>query len=442
MDQDAESDDLPAESPSRAHRAKLVSAVSLAVVAIACIAYARPGQQQGTAGTPSVPQASSRFQLDAVDFVNPSTGWVLEDLDDFQFAVLGTTDAGRHWKPELLEPNVLQGEYMRFFDSRHGVVATVGGEPFVYSTDDGGAHWRRDVVYDPYTFAISASFIDPLHGWELIGAGPDVPITSPALVSTTDGGRTWTRLGATVPIGAQPFAVAFSDARHGWLDSVARSPVAYTTDDAGATWHAVPLPEPAAGWPVPEGVYFVAVRPTPAGGVVASVVNSAAVTGRTAGIDVLAYPPLTVRTFDGGSPVEYEFSTLVDTPFASVMTSNRPGSNGGSLQAANQTVMRSVDGGATWTVVSTPSIGGTMGFSSPLEWWWVGADSMAMTHDGGLTWSPVRIETLDQPLTGSLVLLDRQHAWVGAIVKGAVRLFSTSNAGAEWVAVELPSLRL
>jgi photosystem II stability/assembly factor-like uncharacterized protein len=428
---------LPAENPGRARRAKLLSAVSLAVVAIACLVYIRPSLQPAPA---PAPPAKPAFQLDAVDFINPSTGWVLEDLDDFQFAVLGTTDAGRHWTPLLVEPSVLQGEYMRFFDSRHGVVATAGGEPLLYTTEDAGVHWIRHIVYDEYTFSISASFTDPLHGWELIGAGQDVPITSPALVRTTDGGKTWTRLGVTVSTSAQPFAVAFSDAHHGWLDTVGPVPRAYATDDAGASWHAVALPTPAGGWPVPDGSYFVAVRPTQSGGLVAAVVNSAHVSGRASGIDVLGYPPLTVRTFDGGGPVIYVYSTFADSPYSGVATSNATGSGG--LQAANQTVIRSTDGGASWTVVAPPADGGTMGFAGPLNWWWMGPGAMSTTSDGGLTWSAVRSGGLAQPVPGSLVLLDPQHAWIGATAKGATLLYTTSDAGRRWTVVPLPSLNL
>jgi len=437
MGEDAELDDLPGANPSRAQRAKLLSGAALVVVAVAAVLYARPALPTGA----PAPAPAPRFQLDAVDFVSPTTGWVLEDLDDFEFAVLATTDGGRHWKPQLLEPTVLQGEYMRFFDARHGVVATVGGEPFVYATADGGATWRRDVVYDPNSFGISASFADPLHGWELIGVGPDVPLASPVLVRTADGGRTWTRLGA-VPAKAQPFAVAFSDDRHGWLDTVSHSPVAYATDDAGATWHAVSLPKPRDGWPVPNGVFFVALRPTAQDGVVASVVNSVAVSGRNPGLDVLAYPPLTVRTFDGGAPVEYEYGTLVDTPFSGVTTANRPGINGGSLQAANQTVMRSTDGGDSWTVVTPPSPGGTLGFAGPRDWWWIGPNVLSTTHDGGLSWTQVQSIDLPQPSSGSLVVLDPEHAWVTGTARGSTLLYTTVDGGAHWTAVALPSLNL
>jgi photosystem II stability/assembly factor-like uncharacterized protein len=438
---DDEGQDLLEHNPSRAHRAKLLSGVSLTVVAIACILYLRPSLQPAVAPAPAVPASNGQFQLDAVDFINPSTGWILEDLDDFQFAVLGTVDAGQHWRPELLEPTILQGEYMRFFDAEHGVVSTVGGDPQVYTTQDGGRHWRRHVVNEPDAFAISASFSDPLHGWELMGAGSVVPSTSPVLMRTSDGGATWKRLGATVPAMAQPFAVSFGDPMHGWLDTVADTPVAYSTEDGGATWHAVTLPTPLRGWPVAHGQYFVAVRPVLGGGLVASVVNAAHVSGHASGLDVLGYPPLTVRTFDGGGAVVYVYSTFVDSPFSGVATDNRPGPQA-QLQAANQTVMRSVDGGHSWTVVVPPSSGGTLGFAGSLEWWWVGSDAMAITHDGGVTWSPVRIETLDQPVPGSLVLLDAKHAWVGAVVKGGTLLYSTSDGGARWSLVSLPTLKL
>ena len=428
---------LPEETnPSRARRAQLLSALSLVAVAVACVLYLRP-TLQASPPAPALPHTTSA-QLDAVDFVSPTTGWVLEDLDDFQFAVIGTTDAGRHWTPELVEPTVLHGEYMRFFDAEHGVVSTVGGEPLVYTTDDGGIHWTRHIAYDAFTFAISASFTDPLHGWELIGAGQDVPITSPALVRTTDGGKTWTRLGVTVPTAAQPFAVAFSDARHGWLDTVGPSPLSYATDDGGATWHSVAFPAPPGGWPVPNGSFFVAVRPMPNGGVVASVVNSARVSGRASGIDVLGYPPLTVRTFDGGAAVIYAYSTFADSPNSAVATENRPGQP----QAANQTVLRSTDGGATWTVVAPPSNGGTMGFAGPLDWWWMGASAMSTTMDGGVTWSAMTAGGPAQPIPGSLVLLDSQHAWVGGTVGGSTLLYTTSNAGSRWSALSLPSLNL
>jgi photosystem II stability/assembly factor-like uncharacterized protein len=425
-------------SPSRTRRAKTLVAISLAVVVIAGAAYLRPAFLPAAA-TP-VPAAPG-LQLDAVDFIDPSTGWVLADIDDRQFAVLSTKDAGRHWSTELLQATLRQGEYMRFFDRNRGVVVTVGGEPVTFTTQDGGASWTRHEVADVSSFAISASFADPLNGWVLLDSGDGLPLDTTSLVHTVDGGVTWTRIGETLTTLAQPLAVTFSDAQHGWLDAVAPSAIAYTTSDAGSTWHSVALPSPMGGWPVPRGSFFVAVRSTLDGGLIASVVNSATANGRNAsGISVLGYPPLTVKTYDGGSPVVYVYSTFADTASVTFGSEHRPGPIG-QLQAANQVVMSSLDGGSSWNVVLPPAGGGTMGFAGARDWWWVGPGIRATTHDGGATWTPATAGQLAQPLAGSLVVLDERHAWITALTGGAASLFTTSDGGDHWTAVELPSVR-
>ncbi len=411
--------------------------MSLVVVAIAGVAYLRPALLPAQTAAP----AASGLQLAAVDFVDPATGWVLADLDDQEFAVLSTSDAGRHWRTQLLQATLRQAEYMRFFDRSHGVVVTVGGQPVVFATQDGGTTWSRHVVADLSSYAISASFGDALHGWVLLDSGDGLPQRTTTLVRTMDGGATWTRFGDTMTTLAQPLAVSFSDAAHGWLDAVAPSPVAYATTDGGATWRAVPLPGPAGGWPVPGGSYFVAVRSTLGGGLIASVVNSATANGRNAsGIAVLGYPPLTVKTYDGGSPVVYVYSTFADSSTVAIAAENRPGPTG-QLQAANQVLMTSSDGGATWRVVTPPATGGTMGFASQDDWWWIGPGARSSTLDAGATWTPVRTGQLAQPMAGSLVPLDSRHAWISAVVGGSTVLFTTSDGGAHWAAVALPSIR-
>ncbi len=423
------------EDPSRARRAKAVATLSLIVVAVACVAYLRP-----SAGPAPNPAATSPgFQLDAVDFVSPSAGWVLADLDGSQFAVLATTDAGRHWTTQLVAPSMRQGEYMRFFDARDGVVVTAGGDPVAFATRDGGATWARSEVFDVNSFAISASFSDPQHGWVLMDAGDGVPLRATALMRTVDGGATWTRLGETVVTLAQPFALTFTDAQHGWLDAVAPSAVAYATSDAGDSWHAVALPSPKDGWPTPRGSYFVAIRSTLEGGLVASVVNSTHVNGRNAaGSAVLSYPPLTVKTYDGGGPVVYVYGTFADTAYAGEATSNRSGPSQ-QAQAPNQVVMTSLDGGASWRVVAPPASGGTIGFASSVNWWWVGPGQRATTFDAGATWSPVTAGQLSDPVPGSLVVVDDHHAWISAMRNGMPFLFTTSDAGAHWSVVALPA---
>lgn len=425
-------------NPSRARRAKALGALSLLVVAVAGAAYLRPSVQPAT----PVLGPSASYQLDAVDFVDPSTGWVLADLDTAAFAVVSTRDAGRSWTTRLVSPSSRHGEYMRFFDRSAGVVVAIGAEAAVYVTHDGGVHWTRRGVDAGDVYVMSASFVDPMHGW-LLGFGAiSTGLGSTVLLRTTDGGATWKDLGPAAVPSVQAFAVSFTDQQKGWLDAVAPGPYAYTTVDAGATWRRVTLPAPATGWPVPRGSFFVAARPTLGNGVIATVVNSSNINGRAgAGAAVVTYPPLTVRTYDGGSPVTFVYSTFVDAASDGILhigdALHKPGPANG-VQSASQIGMRSTDGGATWTSFVSPPPGGTIGYADAMTWWWIGPGVRSKTNDGGLTWSPSQADAVADPLPGSLVVLDTKHAWVSGVSESGPLLFTTSDGGAHWMPVGLP----
>jgi photosystem II stability/assembly factor-like uncharacterized protein len=424
--------------PGRARRAKALGALSLVVVAVACVAYLRPSIQPAAPAGAVAPG----YQLDAVDFVDPSTGWVLADLDTSAFAVVSTSDAGRSWTTRLVSPSGRHGEYMRFFDRSAGVVVAIGAEAAVFVTRDGGAHWTRRGVDAGDVYVTSASFVDPMHGW-LLGIGAvSTGFGSTVLMRTVDGGATWKDLGPAAVPPVQAFAVSFTDQRNGWLDAVAPGPYVYTTSDAGATWRQVPLPTPATGWPVPRGSFFVAARPTLGNGVIAIVVNSDRINGRFgAGAAVVTFPPLTVRTYDGGSPVTFIYTTLVDASSDGILhiydAVHKPGP-ATQVQPAGQIGMRSTDGGATWTSFVPPAPGGTIGYAGAMNWWWIGPGVRSKTDDGGLTWSPSEANGVADPLPGSLVVLDGRHAWVSGVSVSGPLLFTTSDGGEHWTPVRLP----
>jgi hypothetical protein len=435
-----EPDDDPGipEDPSRARRAKALGGVSLLVVAFACAAYLRPAPQPAA----PAPTAAAGYQLDAVDFVDPATGWVIADINSSEFAVISTKDAGRSWATRLVSPSTSHGEYMRFFDRSRGVVVSIGGGAGVFGTADGGAHWTRHAVEPIGGYVISASFVDLLHGWLLeFGAGGG-GLASTELMRTEDGGSTWKNLGPPAPVSAEAFAVSFTNGETGWLDAVASGPYAYKTADGGATWRQVTLPAPASGWPLPHGSFFVAARPTLGNGVVVTVVNSAYINGRSAaGSSVLIYPPLTMRTFDGGSPVVYIYTTFVDSASDGlgglVGADHKPGP-ATQVPPASQIGLRSTDGGVTWTSFVPPASGGTIGYADALSWWWVGPGVRSTSTDGGLTWSPSQPDAIGDPLAGSLVALDSKHAWVSALGDTVPLLFTTSDGGDHWTSVRLP----
>lgn len=433
------------EHPARARRAKALGALSILVVAVACIAYARPSFSLDAAPAPPLTHpAATSYQIAAVDFVTPTIGWVLVDLDTSEFTVLGTANAGRTWKEELTSASARPSEYMRFFNRTSGVIVALGAYATVFGTSDGGATWTVRPLGTP-DYVTSASFVDATHGWVLAYAPGDGGLGPTNLFATTDGGVTWRKLGRPAGGIAQAYAVTFADQTHGWLDAVASGPYAYSTSDAGATWRPDALPAPASGWPVPRGAYFVAARPTLGGGVIVTVVNSAPIHGRNgAGTAVLSFPPLTVRTFDGGSPVEYVYSTLVDSATNGMLhvagTNNRPGPVTFQAQPANQIGFSSADGGATWSTFSTPAPGGTIGYADATSWWWLGSGVAAQTADGGRTWSPVQPDPVAQPLPGSLIVLDSGHAWISALGAEGPVLFTTSDGGHRWDEVRLPPL--
>jgi len=403
---------------------------SILAIVLAGIGYLHPfagGSNGPAAGT-------SSYQLAAVDFVGPTTGWVAATLDPGSFAILRTGDAGSTWTTQLTGTTDQHTFYLRFFDSSDGLLGLMGPRPALYHTADGGQTWVRQLM-SASAYLLSMSFVDPDHGWLVLDTG--------GLFVTADGGETWTNLGSPVTAGDEAYHVQFSDREVGWLGSASERPVAYKSVDGGVSWRQVPLPAPAGGWPA-GGEFFVAAQPTQGAGVVANVVHFAPYAGRSrVGERVVAYPPLTVRSFDGGLPVWYTYGTFADAmPGGDLRSPQAAEQNLWStgIQAPYQVRLSSLDGGATWNAVTPPVADGAVGYSDAKTWWWIGSGAWSMSADGGATWSPTRNIGVVKPLAGSLQVLDSSHAWFGAMAGGTRALLErTADAGLHWEMIGLPS---
>jgi photosystem II stability/assembly factor-like uncharacterized protein len=409
-------------------------AVSILTIVLTGIAYLHPFA--AVARQPRVAVAPSGYHLAAVDFVSPTTGWVAATLDSGSYAVVRTNDAGESWTEQLTGATDQRTFYLHFFDARHGVLGLTGPRPAMYRTADGGQTWSLRPMSSA-AYILSMSFVDPDHGWLLFYTGE--------LFGTDDGGATWANLGVPVAAGDQPFRVQFVDREVGWLDSESAKPVAYTSVDGGVSWRQVPLPAPEGGWPT-RGEFFVAAQPTHGEGVVATVVNFAPYVGRSGvGERVVAYPPLTIRSFDGGLPVWYSYSVFTDAIPGRDLRGNRMDQlNRWStqMQAPHQVHLSSLDGGATWTQVSPPTEAGAVGFSDARTWWWIGSGAWSMSSDGGSTWTPSRNIGVIEPLPGSLQVLDSNTAWYGAMAGGTrAMLERTADAGLHWEMIGLPIIQ-
>jgi photosystem II stability/assembly factor-like uncharacterized protein len=428
--------DAPVES-SRARRGLTVIFISVVAIAAIGIAYTHPSQSP-----PDVLSLPATYQLEGVDFVNATTGWFVARFDSGRFALHHTDDAGRTWTRQLAGDANQRGVYMRFFDSTHGVFALVGNQPQTFQTSDGGRTWSSRPTLNSSAYVQSVSFIDPRHGWLLARS-----TTNPdeiQLLRTADGGTTWANLGSPASSGSQPYRVQFVDGAVGWLDTVSGRPLAYRSTDGGVSWTPVSLPAPSGGWPA-TGQFFVAAQATHGAGVVATIVNFLPYVGRTGvGEQVIAFPPLTVRAFDGGLPVVYRYATFVDAIPGSDLRKAATGSTSGrhaQAYAPNQVQLGSLDGGLTWKVIEPPAGAGAIGYSDARSWWWIGSGMWSRSSDGGATWTVARNIGVIQPLPGTLTLLDSKHAWYGAMAGNNAVLERTVDGGFTWEMIGLPVIK-
>jgi photosystem II stability/assembly factor-like uncharacterized protein len=424
--------DFDSEIP-RARIGRALALITISIIALTAtgVAYVHPTLTLFGSSAPSTSALRTDFRVSAIDFVTPQVGWLVVDFSSGDYGVIHTVDGGITWTQQLTAPSDGHAKYMKFFDQAVGVLALVGAQPVLWRTSDGGQTWTpRRALAVPAT-VLSWSFIDSDHGWML--AVPQAPgLLLPArLYRTEDAGRTWVDLGPPVPRADQAFQVEFSYLTTGWLTAVGSGPYVYRTQDFGATWTKVALPPPNGGWPT-GGQFFVAALPTSGQGVVVTVVYFAHFRGRSGvGGAVRSYPPLTVRSFDGGRLRTFLYTTVLDQVVTGPWASESP---------PDQTELGTVDGGRTWSRVTAPSATGAIGYFDASHWWWTGAGRWAGSADAGSTWSePVAIGVVDA-VPGSLRLLDRQHAWFAGMYGPRAVLEATFDGGRHWSERPLPAL--
>lgn len=166
-------------------------------------------------------------------------------------ALMSHTAGG--WFNDLPTSNAAR-EVVPSFDRR--VAYALGGEltaPALERTDDDGSLWK-DVCRPPDICPISLQ-VHPTSPLVVVGVGTETiaGVPQPVLMSSKDGGRTWTRqaigAGATwrTFFGSNQNPIAWSSLDH-----------AYRSDDLGATWARFSVPvagEVARDYSSPEGVF-------------------------------------------------------------------------------------------------------------------------------------------------------------------------------------------
>ena len=332
--------------------------------------------------------------------------------------LLQTSDRGTSWSDRLHVIGVYDG--MQMFGSA-GFIWTIdmsspgcaGGQRncappsqamTAYRTADGGSTWAALPVT---SFPVEdAFFLDATHGWADSG-GPMSGLGAEVLYQTTDGGTSWSRVGA-LPT-AQPmgyvsgvgnYRVTFSRQSDAFLTGwYVGATQLYTTTDAGLSWRPLSLSVPAsvAGW--------------------TSTPSQPAFSGKEGVLPIAYHDPkgpdnatanriYLYVSHDGGAtwgdphPAPAGFAPVGDDLSISILDSmhiwlTSQSLSGGDNVQASPAVARTSDGGLTWTVAkNTPRIlqmtfaDATHGYALDVTGVY-NVNGILSTSDGGTTWQRV-----------------------------------------------------
>jgi photosystem II stability/assembly factor-like uncharacterized protein len=196
--------------------------------------------------------ATDKLDFRDIDALDERTAYVLSIGNGAASRIYKTVDAGATW--ELQFTNQDQDAFfdaMAFWDADHGIAVSdsVGGRFVIITTEDGGRTWTPipadrlpPALPNEGAFAASGTNVTVFgrdHVWFGTGAASKARV-----LRSSDRGRTWQIAETPVPAGqsAGIYSVAFRDANHGIIvggdyakESDAIDNVAVTSD-GGATW--------------------------------------------------------------------------------------------------------------------------------------------------------------------------------------------------------------
>ena len=364
------------------------------------------GTAAPTATTTAVPSAQTttavpvselhQVQLLDLTFVSVNEGWALASADCIRgsgrcTALLHTTN-GKDWQSVSPTPFNVPGvkkcaapcvDHLRFANARTGYAF---GPSALLMTTDGGATWQRLKGGALYLESLDDNVIRVTASHTGCPSWCDVRVETSAIGSTS-----WTP--AALPGGLQGYGVQFARGGHdAYLLSLGHpagggqraTSVLFRSTDDGRTWHAVGEPCPQPG----------------------SEVDSYTVAG------------------GGGDVVTVLCSPRQDNGRWFVATSGDAGMH---FSSQPGDIPRSAAG--PWLPSANPGVSTSLLTGDPTTVLVSAGRTVALSRDGGRSWSPV------PAVTGQPSFAGFESTTVGRIVTGGNTIWTTRDAGAHWTHV-------
>jgi photosystem II stability/assembly factor-like uncharacterized protein len=350
------------------------------------------------------------------------------------------------WQSPLPQGNALNDVWV-FADG--GAVA-IGDNGTLLVSTDGGSVWDvRTPLNGSANNLYSLFFLDDSTGWIAGEIG--------TVLKTTDRGESWTA--RDMPVTDDLMAVHFPDPKHGWM--AGRWGSMSRTSDGGSTWteqesgtyrnlRSISFADSMTGWVVGHGGTILKTADggdTWRGQESGTLANLWSVTFINADTGWIAGQDSTLlKTTNGGADwIELDGGTGHDYScirFTDPDTGLAVGFTGyldelGALQKQSGVIIRTTDGGLSWTENHPESIQ-ALNAVCPADSgtaWAVGINGILFKSvDRGRTW-----ESKSRGAGGlltSVFCLDADTGWIA----GPGTIFKTTNGGADWVAKTNPFL--
>ncbi len=359
------------------------------------------------------PVVANLKQLVAVAFSSPLQGWIAGgDCDGsraVRCSIIATSDGGLNWTEQTHTTSTI--EELVFVDAAHGWAlgrSTAGCSgptqacpSILLSTVDGGKTWtEKEIEKSGWS---NLSFINPNDGWAIAtsctvsGAGTRC---NASLRRSGDGGASWSP--SPIP-GLVPTGIGFVDPKHGWAvgwgcnetgAGGCRATI-LVTRDAGKNWFRQLQADETLSTSSPQVGFF-------------DLQSGWWISGGPSGCTQGGCWPSLYRTTDGG-----RMYNRIQRPNAWKLTGDQGVSGSpGKIQFANSNV-----GWMTVSAGAGPGMGG-----------------LAQTTDGGKSWTR-RGGTDGWDLAG-MSILSAKDVWVAGTLRSAnpaaALLLHTSDGGQNW----------